>query len=584
MYRNRKMILLCTVFLIISFIFSGCGGQTATESAPAEVEETQEVAAPAEETEAPVEATEAPAAEETATEKKVLTVLFTQEFDTLNPLYTNMWFSMVTFDFWNGWAWMFDENNEAFPYLVTELPSIENGGISEDGRTITMKLRDDLKWSDGEPMTADDFIFTYEMAIDPNNAVASAYPYDVVASMEAPDPQTVVMSFEEPFAPWQATFWKGILPAHVLKPVFESDGTLNNAAWNLFPDVGCGPYIIEEWESGSFARFVVNENFWGTPPIIDEIFIRFVPDDSSQVAALQAGDGEIGSFIAWNDTPKLEETGLTIIAQPSGYNESIFPVINAEKGSVAIDDVNVRKAIIMSIDREAIVRDILLGKTYVPASYWDSLPFYNTPPLENYPYDPEAAKALLDEAGWIDANGDGVREKDGVDLAMTYGTTIQELRQDAQAVIQQNLAEVGIKVELMSYDGDVFFASYDQNGPAAKGEIDLMQWMDTSSFPDPDYYYWFCDEIPTDDYPAGSNWQFYCNEELDALFRLEGTQVNPEERQKTFEKINKIFYDEVLWIGLWANPDIWAISPKVQNVSFSGVTPFFSISEWDMTE
>jgi len=566
MIKKNGLMFLWTTILISSLILTGCGGQQTTTPEPqAAVEETQEVATP-------------------AAEKKVVTIIFTQEFDTLNPLYSNMWFAMVTFDLWNAWAWMFDENNEAYPYLVTEMPSVENGGISEDGKTITLKLRDDLKWSDGEPLTSEDFIFTYEMAIDKNNAVASSYPYDQVLSMEAPDAQTVVMNFEEPFAPWEATFWKGILPAHILKPVYESENTINNAAWNLKPDVGCGPYILDEWESGSFARFVVNENFWGTPPIIDEVFFRFVPDDASQVAALQAGDADIGSFIAWNDTPTLEEVGLKIMAQPSGYNEGIFPVINEEKGSIAVDDVRVRKAIIMSIDREAIVRDILLGKTYVPASYWDSLPFYNDPPLENYPYDPEGAKKLLEEAGWIDANGDGVREKDGVDLALTYGTTIQELRQDVQAVIQQDLAQVGIKTELLSYDADVFFASYDQNGPAAKGELDLMQWMDSTSFPDPDYYYWFCDEIPTDDYPAGSNWQFYCNEELDALFRLEATQVDANERQKTFQKINKIFYDEVIWIGLWANPDIWAVSPKMQNVKFSGVTPFFNIGEWDITQ
>lgn len=564
MYKDRRIIFMGSIILIISFILTGCGSggqqQVVEVANPTEVSQT------------------------TPESKKVLTIIFTQEFDTLNPLYTNMWFSIVTQQFWNGWAWQFDQENEAYPYMVTEIPSVENGGISEDNKTITLKLRKDMKWSDGEPLTSKDFIFTYEMAIDPNNAVASAYPYDQVLSMEAPDDYTVVMNFEAPFAPWQATFWKGIIPEHILRPVYEKDGTLNNAEWNLNPTVGFGPYILDEWESGSFARFVKSDTYWGTPPIIDEIFIRFVPDDSSQVAALLAGDGEIGTFIAWNDTPKLEEAGLTIITEPSGYSEGIFPVINAEKGSIAVDDVNVRKAIIMSIDREAIVRDILLGKTYVPASYWDSLPFYNTPPLENYPYDPEAAKKLLDEAGWIDSNGDGVREKDGVDLVMTYGTTIQELRQDCQAVIQQDLAKVGIKVELLSYDGDVFFASYDQNGPAAKGEIDLMQWMDSTSFPDPDYYYWFCSEIPTDDYPAGSNWQFYCNEELDALFKLEGTQVDPNERQKTFAKINKIFYDEVLWIGLWANPDIWAVSPKMKNVKFSGVTPFYNIGEWDITQ
>ncbi len=584
MCKDRRLLFLISAVLIVSFVLAGCGGPKTTESAPVSGGETQEVVSQPQETEAteeePAAATEAP----TSTEKKVATVIFTQEFDTLNPLYTNMWFSMVTFELWNGWAWNFDENNEAFPNFVKELPSVDNGGISADGKTITMKLREDMKWSDGEPITSADFIFTQKMAVDPNNAVASAYPYDKIESIEAPDDYTVVLKFAEPFAPWQATLWKGILPAHVLQPVYDSEGTLNNAAWNLKPDVGCGPYLLEEWESGSFARFVRNENYWGTPPKIDEIFIRFVPDDASQVAALQAGDADIGTFIAWNDTPKLEEAGLTIVAEPSGYNESIFPVINSEKGSTAIDDVNVRKALLMSIDREAIVKDILLGKTKVPASYWDSLPFYNTPPLQNYPYDPEAAKKLLDEAGWIDSNGDGVREKDGVDLVLTYGTTIQELRQDVQAVIQQDLAKVGIKVELMSYDGDVFFASYDQNGPAAKGEIDLMEWMDSPSFPDPDYYYWLCSEIPTDDYPAGANWQYYCDEELDALFKLEATQVDPNERQKTFAKINKIFYDKVIWIGLWQNPDIWAVGPRMQNVKFSGVTPFFNAGEWDITQ
>ncbi|MGB9521734.1 MAG: ABC transporter substrate-binding protein, partial [Anaerolineales bacterium] len=209
---------------------------------------------------------------------KVATFIFTQEFDTLNPLYTNMWFSQITLQLWNGWAWHFNEKNEPIPYLVQELPSIENGGISADGKTITIKLRQDLKWSDGTPLTSDDFVFTYDMTMSPKNAVATTYPYDKLASLEAPDKFTIVMKFNEPFAPWQATFWKGILPAHVLKPVFEKEGSIDNAEWNLKPTVGFGPYVFKEWESGSYARFVTNPNYWGTKPKIDEIFIRFVPD------------------------------------------------------------------------------------------------------------------------------------------------------------------------------------------------------------------------------------------------------------------------------------------------------------------
>ena len=127
-----------------------------------------------------------------------------------------------------------------------------------------------------------------------------------------------------------------------------------------------------------------------------------------------------------------------------------------------------------------------------------------------------------------------------------------------------------------------FFASYDQGGPAAKGEVAMMEWSDSSSFPDPDYYYWLCSEIPTDEYPAGSNWQYYCNEELDGLFTKETTQVNPEERQKTFQQINQIFYDQVIWLGMWQDPDLWAIGSKLDNVKLSGVTPFYSIAEWDL--
>lgn len=512
---------------------------------------------------------------------KVATFIWTQEFDTLNPMYTNMWFVTVTHQLWLPWAWEFDENNEAFPKLVKELPSKENGGISADGTSITLKLRDDLKWSDGKPLTSEDFKFTWQMRVDPKNAVASAYPYDKIESFDTPDAQTVVIHFAEPFAPW-ITLWRGILPSHILKPVYDAEGTLDNAEWNLNPTVGYGPYNFAEWESGSFARFVVNENYWGDKPKIDEIFFRFVPDDASQVAALEAGDGDLGTFIAYSDVPKLKEAGINIMVQPSGYNEGWFFVINEKIGHPALVDVNVRKAIAMAVDREAINRDLLLGLTKVPASFWDSLPFYNDPPLVNYPYDPEAAKKWLDDAGWVDSNSDGVRDKDSVELVLTYGTTIREIRQDTQAVVQQQLAQVGIKVELQSFDADLYFSGYGE-GPAANGEIDIMEWSDApSAFPDPDVYYWLCSEIPSDEYPAGGNWFYVCDEELDALIQLQATQVDAAERQKTISQINQMFHDRVYWLGLWQDPDVWAVGSRLNNVKFSGVTPLFNIVEWDL--
>jgi peptide/nickel transport system substrate-binding protein len=517
-------------------------------------------------------------------EKKVLTLIWTQEFDSLNPLYTNMWFVTVTHQVWLSWAWEFDDENNPFPKMVTELPSMENGGISEDGKTITMHLRDDMKWSDGTPLTSEDFIFTAEMAVNPANAVASTYPYDKIANITAPDEYTVVVTFAEPFAPWLATLWHGVLPAHILRPVFEAEGTIDNADWNLNPTVGCGPYVLETWESGSFARFVRNDNWWGEEPKIDEIFFRFVPDDASQVAALQAGDGDIGTFIAYSDVPTLQQNGIRIVTQPSGYNEGLFFLVNSEIGHPALTDVRVRQAIAMGIDRVSMNEDLLLGLTQVPASFWDALPFYNDPPLENYPYDPAAAQALLDEAGWVDSNGNGVRDKDGVELELTYGTTIREIRQNAQAVIQQQLAQIGIAVEILSYDADIFFSSYGDNGPAATGQVDIMEWSDGPIFPDPDIYYWLCSEIPSAEYPDGSNWFFLCDQQLNDLIELQSTQVDADARQQTISQINQIFHDQVYWLGLWQDPDVWAVGPRVENFRVSGVTPLFSLVEWDLSE
>lgn len=574
------------LFVIASFVLAGCAGGGATPAPvepqapePAEPQAPAATEPPAAETEPPSAATEPPAAEPPA-ERSVVTFIFTQEFDTLNPLYTNMWFSSITHQLWNCWAWDFDEVNNPRPVLVSEMPSEDNGGISEDGRILTLKLREDLKWSDGTPLTADDFVFTYEMNIDPNNTVAAVSPYDKLESVVAEDPQTVVMTFMEPYAPWIGTLWHGLLPKHVLQPVFDAEGTIDNAEWNRAPTVGCGPYQFTEWESGSFARFVANENYWLGQPKISEVFIRFVPDDASQIAALKAGDGDLGTFFAYSDVPELEAAGIEIIKSFSGYNEGFYFYLHPENGNPAILDVNVRKAIAYATNRQKLTTDLLLGLTEPAATMWDNTPYVD-PTIEPYPYDPEMAKQLLDEAGWTDSDGDGVRDKDGAPLEIIYGTTTREIRQDTQAVFQQELAEVGIKVELQNFDSDIFFSGYGEGGPAATGQLDMMEYSTVTQFPDPDSADFLCSEIPSDESPAGVNWAAFCDEELDALFQLQATQVDDEERRQTFHQITRLIFDKVYWLGIWQDPDLFGVSDKLANVKISGVTPFFNIFEWE---
>jgi len=576
----KKINLIALLLLMAVLFLVACGG-------------AEEAAAPAEEPAAEEPAVEAPAAEEPAAEepaaeepapaeRKVATFIFTQEFDTLNPMYSGMWFTFITYDLWNAPSWIFDKDNNPVPNIITAMPSEDNGGIADEGRTITLSLRDDIQWSDGTPITANDFVFTYNMIMDPGNIVQSTYPYDQLTGVTAENDQTVVMTFEEPFAPW-LTMWRYLLPEHVLQPVFDAEGSLDAAEWNLSPTVGAGPYVFAEWESGSFTRFVRNENYYNDAPIIDEIFIRFVPDDASQTASLVTGDGDLGTFIPYSDVPTLEDAGVTVISVPSGYNEGWF-FFFGEDGHPAVQDVNVRKAIAMAFDRFALSEDLLLGLTEPAATLWDNMPYVD-PAIEPYPFDPAEANRLLDEAGWIDSNGDGTRDKDGVELVLVHGTTIREIRQDAQAVAQQQLAEVGIGLEIQSYDADIFFGGYADDGPAATGQLDIFEWSDGPAvYPDPDHYYWYCSEIPTDEYPDGGNWQYLCDEELEALFTLQATQTDFAARQETFYEITDYMFDNVIWLGLWHDPDLWALSGRLTNVEMSGASPFYSIAEWDLTE
>ena len=511
---------------------------------------------------------------------KVATFIWTQEFDTLNPLYTNMWFSSITLQLWNCYAWTFDDMNNPVPVLVKEMPSADNGGISADGKTITLKLREDLVWSDGTPLTSEDFMFTYEMTMNISNTVSTQHPYELIEKVETPDKYTVVTTFKDPYAPWMGTLWHGLIPAHILKPVFEAQGNLNEAEWNHKPEVGCGPFVFKEWESGSFARFVANDKYWLGKPKLDEIFMRFVPDDASQIAALTNGEGDLGTFIANSDVPGLEKSGVATLTVFSGYNEGLYFNLG-EKGHPALKDQNVRQAIAYTLDRASFDKDVLLGLTVPAATDWDNTPWVD-PSIKPYPFDPEKAKALLDEAGWVDSNGDGTRDKDGVELVLKYGTTTRAVRKDFQAVAQQQLAEVGIKVDLLNYESDLYFAGYAENGPAARGDLDMFEYSSTANFPDPDVAEWLCAQIPSDAEPSGTNWMYLCDEHLDQLFKLQSTQVDFAARQKTFFEITKYIFDQAYWIGFWQDPDLWAVSKRLTNIKLSGATPFFNIMEWDL--
>jgi peptide/nickel transport system substrate-binding protein len=520
----------------------------------------------------------APAAPATGS---LATITFVQEPDNLSPLYSTMWFSGILTDLWLVGLWNFNDDLEPVPQLASEIPTVDNGGISEDGLTITVRLREDAVWSDGEPVTAEDFVFTYEMIMDDRNSVLSRAPYDqVVESVTAEDDHTLVISFFEPYAPWLSNIFDFVIPKHVLEPVLEAEGTLDVAEWNRQPSVSVGPYVFSEWESGSHILFTRNENHWQTAAI-ERIFVRMTPDDAAQVAAIKAGDTDIGVFISFSDVPELEALGtLQVVSTASGFMEGWFFNVG-EDTHPALQDVRVRQALAHGFNRWQITNDLLLGLSEPPASPWDLSP-YASPNVEPVPYDPERAAELLDEAGWI-MGAAGVREKDGEQLRLRYVTNTRRLRLDTQVVVQDMFRDLGVEFELINHPSDIFFGSYAEGGPVSTGDYDIAEWSSQpAAYPDPSTTRWTCREIPSPENPVGNNWNFYCNPELDALFEAEASTVDTEERIAIYEQIQTIMQEDMVWLGVWQDNDVWTVSNRLGNVRLSGAAPFWNVGEWTL--
>lgn len=524
-------------------------------------------------------------------EPKYVTLTFFEEPDSLNAMYSGMWYAALAQDLFNPGLWMITDKTDFNLEMAAEIPTKENGLISEDGMVITVPINPDAEWSDGTPVTADDFIFTYDMIMSPQNTVQSTWPYeDYIASLSAPDPKTLVIELSDTFAAWATTMFTFVLPKHVLQPVFDAEGTIDDADWNRSADVVNGAFKLKEWEAASYMVFEANENYWRGRPKLDEIHTLIVPDDEAQMAAIKAGDTDVGVFLSYADIPTIEELAdVELVMVLSGYNESWFFNLNTDEtaagnGHPALQDVRVRKAIAYAVDFDAICEQLLYGKTYPPPTKWEET-VYAYPDADPYKYDPDEATRLLDDAGWVDSDGDGIRDKDGVDLVLRYSTTQgREVREQTQVVAQQNLLDVGIGIEIVNNSYDTMWNSYGDGGPIATGNFDIAQWSDSFSYPDPSESQWLCSEIPSDENPEGSNWYGICDEELDGLFREQETEVDPAARIEIFHDIGRIINENVYWLGVWHDNDLWTINTRVQGMRLSGADPYWNCYEWDVTD
>jgi len=603
---KRNLFALLSLLVVASVLLAACGGGQATE-APAATEAATEAPA-ATEAAAPTEAACAPAVAgwdpTTAdTGAKGITIAFEQEPDQAVSMFSNMSFSAWIWQTYGVGPGKWDDQNNLIAYAATEVPSAENGGVSADGLTITYHLKPCIFWSDGEPITSKDFAYTYSAMMDPANAPISRSGWDKIASFETPDDQTVVITFSTLYPSWPTLFnlgpnntGGGLLPAHV----FEGQTGLETNPQIHQPTWAGGPFAIKEWVAGDHMTLVRNPNYFGNAAKLDYINIKFVPDPEAGLAALQAGDVQLMVNLAESDieTVKgLESQGILLRVDATPDFEHLFfnlgtvagvdgKGISDVDGFCPFKDVRVRKAIALGTDRLGFIQNYLKEtESAFIASLWPNSYWYNTN-LTPYPYDPEQANALLDEAGYP-VGSDGIRAGtcDGQEVKFSLGieTTTAQRRVDDVLTIQSELKQIGIDIIPNHLPAGTFFGSYTEGADMPKGLYDMAIYT-TGYYPDPDASSsWRCADVPNASNPSGGNTYHICDPEVDAMFEEALTSADPATRKAVYDKIQQYMYDNVLMIPLYARANIFAYSENLVFPPSSGyANAFWSAEDFDI--
>lgn len=491
----------------------------------------------------------------------------------------------------------YNKSGQLVLFLAGEIPTLENGGLAEDGTEVTWKLKENVTWSDGEPFTADDVVFTFEFISNPEVAAATAQFYENVETVEALDDYTVRVTFKEPTPAWSVPFTGqtgGILPRHIFEEFNNIDA--RDAVANLQP-IGTGPYVAMGFEPGNVV-FEPNPNYWNGRPEFKRVELQggiapyaaardvlktgaadFAHNLQVEATALEdltaADQGEIVTLFG----SKVERIMLNF-SHPFARTE------DGERSSPTIphpyfSDLRVRQAISLAVDRQTIAKT-LYGETGRPTAQLLVAP--NRYQAEEVPlkYDPEAASALLDEAGWVDTDGDGIRDKGGVPMEVLFQASVNPVRQQTQEIVADSLEELGIDVEIVRVRVDDFFSADPKETDSLNHFYADMQVYSTGNeSPDPSTYmsWWTCENMAS----QTNNWQEpnnarYCNLEYDRLWSEAKQELDPEQRTELYQQMNRLLAEDVAVIPVVHRAMANAVSRTLTDVEF---TPW-DASTWDI--
>jgi len=427
--------------------------------------------------------------------------------------------------------------------------------IASDNKTFIFHLRDDLKWSDGIPLTSTDCLFTLQLIQDDHTQSAYKADYAMVTQVEAPDPVTFVVHYKEPFSPALASWASlAILPKHI----FENEDIMHTEL-SRHPKASIGPYLLSDWQSQQSILLAANPDYFDGPVWISERLTRVIPDPATQFLELSAGRlDSMGLTPLQYDRLFASKAELKAHYQRYKYLDFVYTYLGFNLKQKPFDDVLVRRAIAYALDRQEIVDGVQLGfgKTiaspYKPGTYWVN------ENLKPRPYLPEKAKELLAEAGWMDSNGDGVLDKNGRQLSFTILTNNgNKQRADTAAIIQQRLKNVGIEVKVRLVEWSAFIENFINK---RKFDAVILGW---SLSPDPDQYtIWHSSQTS----PRQFNFLSYNNAKVDKALVDARRTFDRKKRKRLYDSMQQEIFKDVPMVFLYAPYSLPVIHKRIHGI------------------
>jgi peptide/nickel transport system substrate-binding protein len=491
-----------------------------------------------------------------------------------------------------------DPDGNIAPILAAEVPSVQNGGVAKDGRSVTWKLKKGVTWHDGKPFTADDCVFTWQYCADPATASVSIAAYKDI-KVDKVDSHTIKVTFSKPTPFWADPF-VGVRGAVIPKHLFEAfkGAKSREAPTNLKP-VGTGPYRFVDFKPGDIVRGELNPSYhMPNRPYFDTIEIKGGGDAISAArAVIQTGEFDY----AWNMQVedeilrRLEQGGRGKADIVAGGNiEHIqcnftdpWKDVEGERSSVktthpVLTDPAVRQALNLLVDR-ASVQEQIYGRTGIATANFLNEPKRFASRATKWEFNVDKANQILEAAGWK-KGADGIRAKDGKRLKFVYQTSINAPRQKTQAIVKQAAAKAGIEMELKSVTASVYFSS-DVANPDTYTHFytDIQMYTTTMTQPDPELFMnqftsW---EIASKDNKwQGRNITRWKSEEYDKLYKAAESELDAVKRAALFVKMNELVIQNVVVIPVVFRPRVAAVSSKLHVEQSGWDSDFWNLQNW----